>query len=235
MKHFDLEHRSLDWHTARAGLATSSNFDKILTKTGKESSQADDLANLVVAELIMNRTLTREFSTYATEWGNQFEPEAIALYKFETGFDVKPGGLFTNDKMTWGASPDQRVYEGENMVGLVEIKCPENPANHIEFLIMDVMNPKYMPQVQGQLLISGAPWVDWFSYYPELPSARIRTYRDEKYIGLLEAALWKFDKLVDEKFAKLIELKHLYERPKKEIKMTTAEQVKEVFNDSIDY
>lgn len=217
MKHFNLPQRSADWFLARAGLATTSNFDKIITKTGKESSQADDLANLVVAELILNKCCTRDFSAYACDWGAQHEADAIALYEFETGFTIKDGGFFTNDALTHGASPDARVFDGDVMVGLAEIKCPENPANHIEFLVMDVMNPKYAPQVQGQMLISGAEWVDWFSYYPELPSARIRTYRDEKYITLLANFLQNFDDLVNEKFNKLIKLGHIEARPVKTI------------------
>lgn len=213
MKHFNFDHRSGDWFSARAGLATTSNFDKILTPTGKVSAQAEGLANLVIAELILGRSCVRDFSAYACEWGEAYEPEAIALYKFETGLDIRPGGFFTNDAMTHGASPDQRVFDGDKLAGLAEIKCPENPANHIEFLVMDEMNPKYMPQVQGQMLISGVEWVDWFSYYPELPSARIRTYRDEKYIALLENALKNFDDIVTDKFNKLIALGHIDERP----------------------
>jgi hypothetical protein len=217
MKHFDLQQRSGDWFLARAGVATTSNFDKIITKTGKESAQADDYANLLVAELILSRAIERNFSTYALDWGTQHEADAIALYEFETGFDVKSGGFFTNDALTHGASPDARIFDGDTMVGLAEIKCPENPANHIEVLVMDEMNPKYIPQVQGQLLVSGLPWVDWFSYYPEMPSARIRVYRDEKYITLLENALRNFDDILDNKFHKLIQLGHIEARPVKVI------------------
>lgn len=217
MKHFDLAHRSGDWFLARSGLATTSNFDKIITKTGKESSQADDYANLIIAELILGRAIERNFSTYALEWGSQYEGEAVSLYEFETGLAVRNGGFFTNDELTHGASPDARIFEGDTMVGLAEIKCPENPANHIEFLVMDEMNPKYIPQVQGQMLISGAEWVDWFSYYPELPSARIRTFRDEKFIALLANALKNFDDIVNDKFHKLIKLGHIEARPVKTI------------------
>jgi hypothetical protein len=217
MKHFDLPHRSADWFTARAGLATTSNFDKIITKTGKDSAQADAYANLLIAELILNRPFVRDFSAYALEWGEQYEAEAVALYKFETGLDPRSGGFFTNDAMTYGASPDARVFDGETMVGLAEIKCPENPANHIEFLLMDEMNPKYIPQVQGQLLVSGAAWVDWFSYYPELPSARIRVHRDEKYITLLQNALTNFDDLMQSKIQQMVKMGHISEAPKKHI------------------
>lgn len=216
-RHFEIPQRSADWFTARAGLATTSNFDKIITKTGRDSAQADAYANMLIAELILNRPIVRDFSAYACEWGETYEAEAVALYRFETGLDVRDGGFFTNDAMTVGASPDARCYDGETMVGLAEIKCPENPAIHIEFLLMNEMNPKYIPQVQGQMFVSGAEWVDWFSYYPELPSARIRTYRDEKYIALLENAMTNFEDLMQLKIQTLIKLGHIAEAPKKHI------------------
>jgi len=218
MKHFELAHRSVQWFDARSGIATASNFHKLITPTGKPSAQADDYANLLVAELIMGRSLQREFSTYALEWGETYEPEARELYQFETGLDVREGGMFVNDAMTYGASPDARCFEGDTMIGLAEIKCPENPANHIEFLIMDSMNPKYIPQVQGQLYVSGAEWVDWFSFYPEMPPARIRTYRDEAYLAALGVALSKFEESMQQKFAKLLSLGHISEVPIKTIR-----------------
>lgn len=224
MKHFEIAHRSADWFKFRSGIATSSNFDKLITPSGNPSAQADGYANLLVAELILNRSLQREFSTYALEWGETYEAEAIALYQFETGLDVRAGGFFVNDTMTFGASPDARCFKGEVMEGLAEIKCPENPANHIEFLIMDAMNPKYIPQVQGQLYVSGAEWVDWFSFYPEMPPARIRTYRDEKYISLLEKALFEFTFLMTSKIQKLIALGHITEIPKKTIESKAEAQ-----------
>lgn len=217
MKHYDLAHRSAQWFNARSGIATASNFDKLITPTGKPSSQADGYANLLIAELILGRSLQREFSTYALEWGETYEAEAVALYEFETGLRVEAGGMFANDALTYAASPDARCFDGENMVGLAEIKCPENPANHIEFLIMDVMNPKYIPQVQGQLYVSGAEWVDWFSFYPEMPPARIRTHRDEKYIALLANSLKNFEDIMAQKFDKLISLGHITEKPVKKI------------------
>jgi len=217
MNWFDIQHRSADWFHARAGVATTSNFEKIITKSGAESAQADGYANHLLAELILGRSIDREFNTYAMQWGEQYEEEAIALYRFETGLDVLHGGFFTNDAITQGASPDARVYDGEKMVGLAEIKCPENPAVHIEFLLMQKMNPKYIPQVQGQMLISGAAWVDWFSYYPEMPSARIRVERDEKFIEKLAAALTGFDQLLNEKIDQLVKLGNVEERPVKKL------------------
>lgn len=204
VKHYETEHNSGEWFNLRAGVATSSQFDKILTKGGNLSEQSDAYANKLIAELLLGKPIDREFSTFAMEWGHAYEGEAVKLYEFETDSTVKKGGFFLSDDMMFGASPDARIYSGDEVVGLAEIKCPENPANHIEFLLMQEMNPKYIPQVQGQLYVSGMQWVDWFSYYPEMPSARIRVFRDETYQKKLHDALEGFRKIFDKKVARLI-------------------------------
>jgi len=217
MQHFELDHNTEEWYLARAGVATSSSFDKILTKTGKLSAQSEAYANGLVAELVLGRATERDFSTYAMDWGHEHEGDAVDLYSFETALDIEGGGFYTNEQMTVGASPDARVYDKGILVGLAEIKCPENPANHIEYLLMQEMNPKYIPQVQGQLFVSELEWVDWFSYYPGMPSARIRTHRDEKYLQLLSSALDDFQGTMNTKINRLIELGYLDKWPTKEI------------------
>jgi hypothetical protein len=217
MKWFDVEQRSVDWFQCRSGVATTSNFDKIITPTGKPSAQMDSYANLLIAELLLGYPVERNFNSYALDWGREHEDEAIALYRFESGLDTKNGGFFMDDAMTIGASPDQRCFENGKLAGLAEIKCPENPGIHVEYMLMKQMNPKYIPQVQGQMYVSGAPWVDWFSYYPGLPSAKVRTFRDDKYISLLANALGEFNKLMQAKISKLIEMGVVDEIPAKKM------------------
>ena len=227
-KYFDVAQNTIEWYQARAGVATASQFDKIITKTGKASSQADGYANKLIAELILGRPIDRNFSTYAMEWGEMHEEEARNLYVFDTGFKVQPGGFFTNDDMTFGASPDARIYDGEQLVGLAEIKCPEDPAVHVEFMLMEEMNPKYIPQVQGQLWVSGLEWVDWFSYYPEMPPARIRTFRDEKFLAPLENAMKNFSDIMLAKKQKLMQMGIIEEMPSKEIHVGEPAQPKPI-------
>lgn len=212
MRHYNFMHNTPEWFAARAGLATSSEFSQLLTPTGKPSSSAEGYANAIVAELLLGEPIAQEWKTYATERGHELEGDAWHLYQFKYNVDLELGGLFVNDDNTRACSPDG--IAGED--GLVEIKCPK-PETHIEYLLMQEINPKYKPQVQGQLLISGRDWVDWFSYHPELPCAHIRTYRDEDYIGLLERELDKLDLMVKEKMHQLLNMGHIEEIPKKVI------------------
>lgn len=213
MRHYDIAQNSPEWYMARAGVATSSAFDRIVTKTGKASTQADKFANEVIAELILGRPIKQEFSTKEMEWGHQHESDAIAAYEFLKDCKLERGGFFTNDARTLGASPDARVGND----GLVEIKCPYNPAIHVEFLLMQEINPIYKPQVQGQLLISERDYVDWFSYHPDMPHACIRTGRDEEFIAILEEELAEFEYKVQARLKRLVELGHIDDIPTKEI------------------
>lgn len=232
-KHFDIIHNTEEWYNARAGLATTSNFSDILTPGGKLSASADKYANQIIAELILGKPVERNFDTYAMEWGRQHEGDAANLYMFDTGLDVIHGGFFTNDDLTLGSSPDVIVLDGEKQVGIAEIKCPENPAVHVEFLLMKEINPKYKPQIFGQMLVTGFEWVDWFSYYPGMPANRIRTHLsdDPEFAKKLEDALVGFEKIVMDKLLRLRELGHLDEIPKKLIREKRKAALDQVPND----
>lgn len=218
MPHYpDIIHNTTEWYEARAGLATTSAFGKILTPSGERSKTRNEYANQIVAELILGKSVERDFNSYAMEWGNTHEPDAASMYQFETGMDLVHGSFWTNEEMTAGTSPDCIALEGMEQKGLVEIKCPENPTIHVGFLLLQKINMIYKPQLFGQMLITGFDWVDWYSYYPGMPAVRIRTskYDDIEYFGKLERALIEFEQLVQQKLLRLQDLGHIDEIPKK--------------------
>ena len=45
----------------------------------------------------------------------------------------------------------------------------------------------------GQMLVCDFEFVDFSSYHPRMPPSLVRTTRDEKFIGLLRAALSQFN------------------------------------------
>lgn len=199
MKFWDIEQNTDDWYMARAGIPTASAFSRIITLSGKPSTQAQDYAYECVAEIYMGRPITQEFDTFAMQWGKDNEESAIKTYELLTDTEIKSGGFFTDDQITYGASPDVRIYEGKNLVGAAEIKCPQH-ARHIKNVFMQddgKIDKKYFQQVQGQMLTANLEWVDWFSYHPDLPPSLVRTYRDEKFINLLKEQLHEFNYLIE--------------------------------------
>ncbi|NBP16862.1 hypothetical protein EBU95_21155 [bacterium] len=124
----DIPQNSPDWYTARAGLATASQFSRIITPTGKPSASAEEYAYECIAEIFMGEPIQPNFiTTRAMEDGTDTEGEAINAYEMITGFKIQHGGFFTDDSLTYGCSPDVRIYDGDKMVGVAEIKCPQAP------------------------------------------------------------------------------------------------------------
>lgn len=186
MIHQKLEPQSPEWFLARAGIPTSSEFDRIITPGGKPSRQADAYLYSLLAEYIVGHPILSD----ATEWmqrGQDLEDEAIKAYEFERDIETEPGGFWTTDDGLAGCSPDRLVGTD----GLLEIKCPK-PNTQAGYLLTGKLEEDYYPQLQGQLWITERAWVEIVSYHPEMPAAVMRVPRDEKYISLLSVLMETF-------------------------------------------
>jgi len=193
----DLEQGAESWHRLRAGVATASNFDKLITPTGKPSSQIDAYASQLVAERLMGHTISLE-QTHWMQRGSELEAEARAYYELTTGADVEQVGFVAADDGTVGCSPDGLVGDD----GLVEIKAPA-PHTHVDYLLGGDLPGKYRAQVQGQMWLTARQWCDFVSYHPELPALIVRVERDDEYIGELEKAVIQLTEKVAERVAAL--------------------------------
>ncbi len=188
------------WDSLHSGIPTSSKFDKIITPTGKSSSQWKGYAHHLIAE----RLLRRSVNTFTSEWmarGLELEPDAVGMYEMLNDCEAKQIGFVTTDDGLIGCSPDRLLGEK----GLLEIKVPK-PDTHVGYLLTSEISENYRPQLQGQLFVTGREWVDIFSYHPELPPSQIRVVRDESYIGFLENQLWEFNSYIREAMAKIEKL-----------------------------
>lgn len=200
--HNDMEQGSEAWFKARSGIPTASYFEKILSPTGKPSTQAEGYANQLLAEIMTDGAVETWGGNMWSERGNELEPEAVLFYEMQTDIETERVGLVTNYGVA--CSPDRFVPSE----GLLEVKCP-SPQVHVKYLLKNKMESKYIPQVQGQFLVTGRKWCDWMSYHPEMPPVIIRVERDEEYITKLSGALQEFLEKIETKKLKLIELGHL--------------------------
>lgn len=221
----NVEQGSAEWRALRAGLATASAFGKIVTPAkGELSKSASDYANELISELITGEPQDGFFKSYWMERGALMEVEAKHLYEFETGYKIENCGIITSDDMKIGASPDVLVYRDGVMVGGAEIKCP-SPKVHVENLLRDGIDPKYKPQIQGQIMISNFEFVDWFSYHPDMPPSRITVERDDEYIGKMKDALDEFLYMVEARIKKLKDKGVLITWPKEYVPDTDEENL----------
>ena len=192
MKIWDVKQGSDEWHLLRAGIPTASNFGKIITPAGRPSKQAEKYIYKCIAEIAAGEPEAPGSTNEWMERGLELEQEAADWYAMQTGSDVRTVGFVTDDQQRWGASPDRLIYDGDVIVGGVEIKCPA-PWTFVKNAIGNELPSKYIPQVQGQIYIGELPWVDWVVYHPLFGGLAVRVLPDDEFCATLENCLLGFD------------------------------------------
>lgn len=216
MLEIEVDQNSEEWHLARIGIPTASEFGKMLTGTGKPSTQVGDYAAQLAAELYSGEPMKSFRGNAHTDRGHALEEEARELYAFARDYELTPAGFFIEDTFFGlkhteaGCSPDSKVKipgRGHHP-GLLEVKClsaAKHVLAHQYFAKNKRPDPSYISQCQGQLLITGRRWVDLYFYHPELPELCIRINRDEEYQSKLVAQIDKCNAVRDELLATLKE------------------------------
>ena len=196
MKIHTMEQYSDDWWAIRKGLPTASVASKIISPTGKFSTQSRALVN----ELIADSLGLGDPPIEQTEWmlrGTELEPEARKYFEYETGLPSVEVGFITNDEGTAGASPDGLIPFAKDLnqyrAGL-EIKCPK-PSTHIgyrlAFLKDGSMPAYYKPQVHWSMAVSGLKQWHFLSYHPDLEPVHVVAEWDA-YTDAIAGAIVKF-------------------------------------------
>lgn len=174
----NFEQGSPKWLQARLGIPTASCFSKLITSTGKKSTQIEGYLNTLVAETLMGEPP----ESFSSEWmarGTELEPQARAWYEFQTDLDVDQVGFVTLDSGIAGASPD-----GLTLTGGLELKCPK-AETHVAYLRAKKLPTDYVPQVQGCMWICERDSWDFASYHPLMPKLLITVRRDDAFIATL--------------------------------------------------
>lgn len=171
------EQGTREWKQERAGHATASRFFDVLGAKLPRQAYIDQLA----CERLTGEPKPEAFS-HSMQWGHECEPAAKALYQLLTGEIVQRCGFIRHPDVPWvGASPDGLV----GLDGGVEVKCPYNSEIHLRTWLIG-MPPEHMPQVQGEMWVTGRQWIDFLSFDPRQPK-HLRLYvqriaRNEQYI-----------------------------------------------------
>lgn len=180
------EQGSDTWLAVRAGIPTSSNFDRIITTQGLPSKQRQKYMYRLAGERLTGMPM-ENYLDGNMERGKELEAEARATYELVTGNTVEQVGFCMGDTRSFGASPDGLVGDK----GGVELKCPIL-STAVEYLDKRVLPTIYLQQTQGTLLVTGRAWWDFVSYHPGLPFLVVRVERDEKFINTLRKELGIF-------------------------------------------
>ncbi|MFM0608699.1 YqaJ viral recombinase family protein [Paraburkholderia sediminicola] len=209
MKVVECTQGTIEWHLARAGVITASNFrlarermadGKTLTKT------ADDHAFKLASERFIGNLMDDEmFETWAMKRGQKLEAEARIRHMSEIGIRVRPVGMVLSDDLAFGASADGWIGDD----GGAEYKCLIGAKSLKDIYLHDDMS-FYDDQVQGNLWLSNRKWWDFCVYCPDfaprgLDFYRQRVERNENYIEQMVYELNDFNNVVNRYVEKLEE------------------------------
>lgn len=198
----DIAQGTDEWLELRLGKVTASRLSDVMSKgRGNAPSKTRASYMLQLAAERLTGQPEDSFTNKYMEWGNECEPQARAMYEFDSGNDVQEVAFIEVDN-DFGVSPDGLV--GAN--GLLEIKCPKT-TTQIERFLAGEFPKEYKAQVQGQLLASERLWCDFVSFDPRLSAEAqyfcIRVDRDDEYIEDLQNGIDQFNAELNDMILKL--------------------------------
>ena len=197
------EQGSDEWHAARAGFATASEFSSVLAK-GQGITRTKYLRKLVCERLI-GKAIDSGYKSADMLRGQEQEQFARAAYEIKTGNSVEKIGFLRHDQIAAGCSPDGWVGKD----GGVEIKSVIGTVQ-IETILSGQYPSEHRAQIQGCMwLCERAHW-DFVSFCDDMPD-NLQTYifrveRDETYILKMQAEVTVFLREVDALVTKLQEM-----------------------------
>ncbi len=189
MQIVDVEQGTPEWHELR-DLRISASHAQTIQANGKG---LDTYAKEKVCKYFSSGE-DEGFTNKAMEHGIKQEPVAVTLYEFETGFTChKIGYVIHSDYV--GCSPDR----GVNKDGLVEVKCPSDKV-YFQYLLDGKIDPKYLHQMQMQMLICQRSWCDYVVYNPNFEKQLIvkRVSPDDKLFAKLHKGFETGTRLIGE-------------------------------------
>ena len=226
------------WNKDRRGRVTASRFGDVLTqprsKAAQDAGQLSDTAHGYLLEVVASTITGHDRvggKSAAMARGVDKEADAIDAYGMERFVEVGEGRILLVKDSLVAVTPDGFIEDDPEGPGLLECKCPESKT-HLETFLSGDGTPEdprqvpdvYVPQVQGQLWVSGRRWCDFVSFDDRFPGPMqlivIRAYRDEAYIAELAAKVLHFEQMVLQRL----------DRVRRFLKACTPEQARVVHN-----
>lgn len=194
MKIIDCIQGTPEWHQARAGIPTASEFKKVLRERGKtkgsESVERLNLIRRLAGERITGDPATSYSNAYM-ERGKEMEPQARDDYAFINDVTPEIVGFVTLDDGSAGASPDSFIGAD----GMLEVKTAE-PHILLGHMERGEVPAEHRAQIQGGLWVCERDWLDLIIYWPKMKPFIVRAHRDEAYIRDLASAVAAFNEEV---------------------------------------
>lgn len=201
----DVEQNTPKWFAIKAGRPSTSCFGSLITGKGEPSDGLDEYAYSLAGEKFSGRPDEDGFAgNRYTRRGLELEPESKSWYEMQYQVEIQEVGFITDDLMSYGASTDGLVGDD----GLTEFKnlIKKEFSKLLVYLARNKGKPptRYIPQVQGELMVTERKWADLVFYHPDFDPIVIRIYPDPEYQAKLKQQIMKVIARRDE-FIKLME------------------------------
>lgn len=188
------------WFASKLGVVSASNAAKAVA--GKNTAARSTYLAELVGQVATG--LHAEINTAAMDWGHQYEDAARAEYEFTTGNKVEEVGfIFKDEDFRVGVSLDGLI---ENQNKSIEIKCPYNTKNYIDFLINGYTKKEYQWQKQFHLWVMDFEEGDFCQYDPRMPTKKlhiVNVKKDNEYFDAFEEKIPILIKDMDEMLASI--------------------------------
>lgn len=179
-----IEQGSEAWYQARLGRITGTRFNALMMTDSTKGYK--DLISDIACEMISGE-FDEQFRSTLMERGTEVEAEARDYYAslFET--TVEEVGIIYMDEESefheWvGVSPDG-ITEG-----ILEVKCPLRKT-HLNYMDANELPKEYRWQVYGLLFVTGLPYCDFMSYFPDMKPFVLRVFPDEEIFEQIKTRL----------------------------------------------
>ena len=213
----NIEQRSPQWHALRRGVLTASEFNEVVTPTGKlaDSEKSRRFIRGLVLDCIDVGDPHKEADekkleyNFAINWGNEHEGAARRWFAENVMPVSEVGFVKWGEHIPIGCSPDGVIPSGDEIgkwhAGL-EIKCPSLSA-HVSYLDAGTLPDEYKLQVHGSMAVTGLDRWYFLSYYPR-PKFRnflIEVKRDG-FTERVEQSLTEFVEVYRSEFRRISDL-----------------------------
>lgn len=181
--HPAVEQGSPEWFSLRQGKLTASVASKLLTATGRLSTQFKSEMGRILAETL---ELQEPEPIIPNKWmvrGTEMEAEARKWFTVVTDLDVNQVGFIESSDHILGASPDGIVeveHDGKVVNVPLELKVPK-PSTHIDWLLnsKDSVPACHMQQVHFTIALMDAPFGYFQSYNESVEPLIVKVERDK--------------------------------------------------------
>lgn len=191
-----LEQRTPEWHTARAGILTASSVGKLITPKTLKLSEGETAHNLT-ATLTAERLTGRIVPTHTTDamWrGIWDEPIARDLYSAHVA-PVNEVGFMTREITIDEAIHSKVGYSPDGLVGddgLIEIKS-KTPAIQLRTITTGEIPLEHIAQLQMGLMVSDRKWIDYVSFSGGMPLFIKRMLPDGEWQEVICEAIARYE------------------------------------------